>query len=133
MLDQERFRLREHLDQADRFHEVLSALTSWFLATGGDLAAPETEIEFVADYRRIQQFLNDMADFAQQDVSSLFPVVLGRELPERTLERDRLVIGRGVRVRSIGTQHAWSQPESAEVIGLRRDAGGGFACRPWCR
>lgn len=123
VLDRERGTLREHLDRADRFHEVVSALTHRFLATGGDLADPETEVEFVADYRRIQQFLNDMADFARQDIRTLSPAAPGRELPERVLDRDRRVIGRGVTVRSIYSRHAWAQPDSADLIARRREAG----------
>lgn len=112
LLDQERARLRDHMD----LHGRIKALAESFLQAGPPERAAGAEVEILRDYRRIQQVLEDITDTVRHTLRSMHPVVHGREIPERALGRDRRQIEKGVHVRSIFSRRLTSVPEDADHL-----------------
>ncbi|MEU2831260.1 hypothetical protein ABZ667_21660 [Streptomyces lavendulae] len=100
MLQGERERLREHLDQSDRAYSALETLVGRFLRPGS-LNGSEVEVEILDDYGRIQQVLEDITDVIRHDLTSMHVTALVREVADRVLSRDRRQIDNGVRIRAI--------------------------------
>lgn len=123
LLERERTRLRNHLDQADQAHHTLQTLAGNFLRTETLAQAAGVEIEIISDYRRIQQVLEDITDTVQDHLASMHPIARGREIPERALDRDRRQIENGVQVRSIFNQRLTSVPEDAEHLRMKAKLG----------
>jgi DNA-binding CsgD family transcriptional regulator/sugar-specific transcriptional regulator TrmB len=123
LLERERTRLRNHLDQADRAHHTLKTLAGNFLRAETLAQATGVEVEILRDYRRIQQVLEDITDTVQHSLTSMHPIARGREIPERALDRDRRQIENGVQVRSIFSQRLTSVPEDADHLRAKAKVG----------
>jgi DNA-binding CsgD family transcriptional regulator/sugar-specific transcriptional regulator TrmB len=123
LLERERTRLRNHLDQADRAHRTLKTLAGNFLHAETLSLSTGVEVEIIHDYRRIQQVLEDITDAVRDSLSSMHPIVRGREIPERALSRDRRQIENGVQVRSIFSRHLISVPQDAGHLRAKADLG----------
>lgn len=122
MLQQERERLREHLDESDRAYSTLEALVGRFLRPGS-LNGSEVEVELLSDYRRIQQALEDITDVIQHNLASMHVTALVREVADRVLSRDLRQIENGVRIRAIYHQRITASPEAAEMLRRRVEVG----------
>ncbi|MCY0928838.1 LuxR C-terminal-related transcriptional regulator [Streptomyces sp. H27-H1] len=122
MLQQERERLREHLDESDRAYSTLEALVEKFLRPGS-LNGSEVEVELLSDYRRIQQVLEDITDVIQHNLASMHVTALVREVADRVLNRDLRQIENGVRIRAIYHQRITASPEAAEMLRRRVEVG----------
>ncbi|MGA4845320.1 hypothetical protein ACOBQB_03200 [Streptomyces sp. G5(2025)] len=101
---------------------MLEALAGRFLKAGV-LAGSDCEFELITDYRRIQQALEDITEVVRHDVCSMHPTSLFREIPERSLSRDRRRIERGVRVRAIYRQNLAASPTFADYLRRKVEAG----------
>lgn len=123
LLEHERSRLRDHLHQADRSYSALETLAGSYLRAETVARASGVEVEILSDYRRIQQVLKDISDTVQDGLSSMHPVVRGREIPERALSRDRQQVERGVQVRSIFGQRLTAVPEDARYLEQKAEIG----------
>jgi len=123
LLDRERSRLRNHLDQADRAHRTLKTLAGNFLRADTLTRDAGVEVEVLHDYRRIQQVLEDITDTVQRSLSSMHPVVGGREIFARALSRDRRQIENGVQVRSVFSQRLVSLPDEAQHLHAKAELG----------
>ncbi|MEU0075925.1 LuxR C-terminal-related transcriptional regulator [Streptomyces sp. NPDC006332] len=123
LLERERTRLRNHLEQADRAHNTLKTLAGNFLRVEMLTQASGVEVEILHDYRRIQQVLEDITVTVRHGLSSMHPIARGREIPERALNRDRRQIENGVQVRSIFSQRLAGVPEDAEHLRAKAELG----------
>lgn len=122
LLEKERTRLGEHLRRADEAYGTLEALAGRFLKAG-TLSGAEAEFEVITDYRRIQQALEDITDVVEDDLCSMHPTSLVREISERSLSRDRRQLERGVRVRSVYNQNLAASPGVAEHLRRKAELG----------
>ncbi|MEU8466098.1 helix-turn-helix transcriptional regulator [Streptomyces sp. NPDC029003] len=122
MLQRERERLREHLDESDRTYSALETLAGRFLRAGA-LNGSEVEVEVLEDYGRIQQVLEDITDVIRHDLTSMHVTALVREVADRVLSRDRRQIDNGVRIRAIYHQRITTSPEAVEMLRRRVEAG----------
>ncbi|MGW0392133.1 LuxR C-terminal-related transcriptional regulator [Streptomyces sp. NPDC003042] len=122
MLQQERERLREHLDESDRAYGTLETLVARFLRPGS-LSGSDVEVEILSDYRRIQQVLEDITDVIQNSLASMHVTALVREVADRVLSRDLRQIENGVRIRAIYHQRITASPEASEMLRRRVEAG----------
>ncbi|MFF8595536.1 LuxR C-terminal-related transcriptional regulator [Streptomyces sp. NPDC015220] len=123
LLERERTRLRNHLEQADRAHHTLKTLAGNFLRVETLAQTAGVEVEILRDYRRIQQVLEDITCTVQHSLSSMHPIARGREIPERALDRDRRQIKNGVQVRSIFSQRLTVVPEDADHLRSKAELG----------
>ncbi|MEU0170304.1 helix-turn-helix transcriptional regulator [Streptomyces iakyrus] len=123
LLERERTRLRNHLEQADQAHHTLKTLARNFLRAETLAQAAGVEVEILRDYRRIQQVLEDLTDTVQHSLASMHPIARGREIPERALDRDRRQITNGVQVRSIFNQRLTSVPEDGDHLRMKAKIG----------
>lgn len=122
MLQRERERLREHLDESDRAYSALETLVGRFLRPGA-LNGSAVEVEILDDYGRIQQVLEDITDVIRHDLTSMHVTALVREVADRVLSRDRRQIDNGVRIRAIYHQRITTSPEAVEMLRRRVEAG----------
>ncbi|WP_461011710.1 helix-turn-helix transcriptional regulator [Streptomyces capparidis] len=123
LLERERARLRQHLEQTDRVQSMLKTLAGDFLRADTLAQAADVEVEILRDYRRIQQVLEDITDTVRHTLCSMHPIALGREIPERALSRDQRQIEKGVRVRSIFSRHLTSLPEAGQHLRNKAELG----------
>ncbi|MFJ3900156.1 LuxR C-terminal-related transcriptional regulator [Streptomyces sp. NPDC090025] len=122
LLDRERARLREHLEEADQAYGTLETLAATYLRASV-LTGSEVEVEALTDYRRIQQALDDIIDVMQESSASMYPGGPSREVHEVTLDRDRRRLGQGIRVRAIYAHEHATRPDVAELLEARSELG----------
>jgi DNA-binding CsgD family transcriptional regulator/sugar-specific transcriptional regulator TrmB len=124
LLEGERGRLREDLRRAEEVNSRLESLATRFLRSEVLAPSAEVEVEVITDYRRIQQVMEDITDTVEREHAGLQPMVgAGREIPERSLARDRRQIAKGVHVRVVINASALNTPQGAENTARKAAAG----------
>ncbi|MGW2111302.1 DUF6879 family protein [Streptomyces sp. NPDC001948] len=124
LLESERGRLAEDLRHAEEVNGRLESLATRFLRAEVLAPSAEVEVEVITDYRRIQQVLEDITETVEHDLCALQTQLShSREIPERTLSRDRRQIARGTRVRYIVSSTSSGTPQGMEHLTAKVAAG----------
>ncbi|MFF4361610.1 LuxR C-terminal-related transcriptional regulator [Streptomyces sp. NPDC001604] len=101
LLEEQRRYMNLHMDWLDRGMWAVESLVGRYRHTVEHERAG-IEVEVITDAGRIHRLLDDLVDLVQTDVASLHPGPLPTaEVLRCGLERDRVHIGRGARVRTV--------------------------------
>lgn len=116
LLEEQRRYMNLHMDWLDRGMWAVESLVGRYRHSV-DQERAGIEVEVITDTARIHRLLDDLVDLVQTDVASLHPGPLPpAEVLRCGLERDRVHIERGSRVRTVYPSHFANAPYVQEHL-----------------